>query len=223
MKIAAAKDMKLVKENMISYVDDHGDLREATEHVYKIEVALAMSDGSEHNAHVYTIKFSDPGAASAFNQFPVDSIENLNRATPPYNLLPRREKASVIYYKYQGRASQNERHHHVRGITMPTCYCNECKDKRHTNVHLTTNTNTNIRTTYSKLIDEGTVIRIDGQGFYYSNANPFYDRLDGVWVGDKGNTISAKEFLNHLLQGDPELVYSHSLSPTINTETGPQQ
>ena len=44
MKIAAAKDMKLVKENMISYVDDHGDLREATEHVYKIEVALTMRD-----------------------------------------------------------------------------------------------------------------------------------------------------------------------------------
>lgn len=80
MKIAAAKDMKVIKENMVSYVDDHGDLREATEHVYKIEVALTMSDGSEHKAHVYTIKFSDPGAASAFNQFPVDSIENLNKA-----------------------------------------------------------------------------------------------------------------------------------------------
>lgn len=51
MKIAAAKDMKVIKENMISYVDDHGDLREATEHVYKIEVALTMSDGSEHKAH----------------------------------------------------------------------------------------------------------------------------------------------------------------------------
>lgn len=80
MKIAAAKDMKLVKENVVSYVDNSGNLREATEHVYKIEVALTMSDGSEHKAHVYTIKFSDPGASSAFNQFPVDSIENLNKA-----------------------------------------------------------------------------------------------------------------------------------------------
>lgn len=75
---------------------------------------------------------------------------------------------------------------------MPTCYCNDCEDKRRTDVHLTTNTNTDIRTTYSELIEEGTVIRIDGQGFYYSNANPFYDRLDGEWVGDKGDAISAK-------------------------------
>lgn len=80
MKIAVAKDMKLVKENVVSYVDNSGNLREATEHVYKIEVALTMSDGSEHKSHVYTIKFSDPGATSAFNQFPVDSIENLNKA-----------------------------------------------------------------------------------------------------------------------------------------------
>lgn len=80
MKIAVAKDVKLVKENVVSYVDNSGNLRETTQHVYKIEVALTMSDGSEHKAHVYTIKFSDPGAASAFNQFPVDSIENLNKA-----------------------------------------------------------------------------------------------------------------------------------------------
>ena len=80
MKIAVAKDMKLVKENVVSYVDNSGNLREATEYVYKIEVALTMSDGSEHKSHVYTIKFSDPGAASSFNQFPVDSIENLNKA-----------------------------------------------------------------------------------------------------------------------------------------------
>ena len=106
---------------------------------------------------------------------------------------------------------------------MPTCCCNDCQDKRRTDVRLTTNTNTYIRTTYSELIEEGTVIRIDGQGFYYSNANPFYDRLDGEWVGDKGDVISAKKFLDHLLHGDPELVYSHSLSPTINTETRPQQ
>lgn len=100
---------------------------------------------------------------------------------------------------------------------MPTCYCNTCEDKRDTNVDLTTSVNSNIRTTYRELIEEGTVIRVDGQGFYYSNANPFEDRLDGVWVGDKGAVISAKKFLDHLLQGDPELVYSHSLSPTINT------
>lgn len=100
---------------------------------------------------------------------------------------------------------------------MPTCYCDTCEDKRDTNVNLTTNANSNIRTTYRELIEEGTVIRIDGQGFYYSNPNPFNDRLDGVWVGDKGAEISAKKFLDHLLQGDPELVYSHSLSPTINT------
>lgn len=100
---------------------------------------------------------------------------------------------------------------------MPTCYCDECEDKRRTNVNLTTNTNTDIRTMYSKLIEEGTVIRVDGQGFYYSNANPFADRLDGVWIGDKGAEISAKKFLDHLLQGDPELVYSHSISPTIDT------
>lgn len=106
---------------------------------------------------------------------------------------------------------------------MPTCYCNDCEDKRYTNVHLTTNTNTNIHTTYSELIELGTVIRVDGQGFYYSNANPFRDRLDGVWVGDKETTISAKNFLDHLLRGDPELVYSHSLSPTLNAETRPQQ
>ena len=106
---------------------------------------------------------------------------------------------------------------------MPTCYCNDCEDKRRTDVRLTTNTNADIRTTYSELIEEGTVIRIDGQGFYYSNANPFYDRLDGEWVGDKGDVISAKKFLDHLLQGDPELVYSHLLSPTINAETRPQQ
>ena len=106
---------------------------------------------------------------------------------------------------------------------MPTCYCDDCEDKRRTGVHLTTNTNTDIRTTYSKLIESGTVIRIDGQGFYYSNVNPFEDRLDGVWVGDKGAVVSAKKFLDHLLQGDPELVYSHSLSPTINAETKPQQ
>lgn len=104
---------------------------------------------------------------------------------------------------------------------MPTCICNDCQDKRRTDVRLTTNTNTDIRTTYSELIEEGTVIRIDGQGFYYSNPNPFNDRLDGEWVGDKGDVISAKKFLDHLLQGDPELVYSHSLSPIINTETKP--
>ena len=75
---------------------------------------------------------------------------------------------------------------------MPTCICNDCEDKRHTDVHLTTNTNTDILTTYSKLIKSGTVIRIDGQGFYYSNYNPFNDRLDGEWVGDKGDVISAK-------------------------------
>ena len=80
MKIAVAKDMKLVKKNVVSYVDNSGNLREATEYVYKIEVALTMSDGSEHKAHVYTIKFSDPGATSAFNQFPIDNIENLNKA-----------------------------------------------------------------------------------------------------------------------------------------------
>lgn len=106
---------------------------------------------------------------------------------------------------------------------MPTCYCDECEDKRHTSVNLTTNTDANIHTTYSELIELGTVIRVDRQGFYYSNINPFRDRLDGVWVGDKGATISAKKFLDHLLQGDPELVYSHSLSPTINAETKPQQ
>ena len=106
---------------------------------------------------------------------------------------------------------------------MPTCICNDCQDKRRTDVRLTTNTNTDIRTTYSELIEEGTVIRIDGQGFYYSNPNPFNDRLDGEWVGDKGAVVSAKKFLDHLLQGDPELVYSHSISPTINTETKPQR
>lgn len=100
---------------------------------------------------------------------------------------------------------------------MPTCYCDTCEDKRNTNVNLTTSANSNVRTKYRELIEEGTVIRIDGQGFYYSNANPFEDRLDGVWVGYKGAVISAKKFLDHLLQGDPELVYSHSLSPTINT------
>lgn len=73
------------------------------------------------------------------------------------------------------------------------CCCNDCQDKRRTDVHLTTNTNTDIRTTYSELIEEGTVIRIDGQGFYYSNPNPFNDRLDGEWVGDKGAVISAKK------------------------------
>ena len=76
---------------------------------------------------------------------------------------------------------------------MPTCYCNDCEDKRRTDVHLATNTNADIRTTYSELIEEGTVIRIDGQGFYYSNVNPFNDRLDGEWVGDKGDVISAKK------------------------------
>ena len=106
---------------------------------------------------------------------------------------------------------------------MSTCYCGTCRDKRRANVHLTTNTNDDIQTTYSKLIQPGTVIRINGQGFYYSNFNPFADDLDGAWVGDKGASISAKKFLDHLLQGDPELVYSHSLSPTINTEKKQQQ
>lgn len=103
---------------------------------------------------------------------------------------------------------------------MPTCYCNTREDKRHTKVHLTTNTNTDIHTTYRELIELGTVIRIDGQGFYYSNVNPFTDMLEGAWVGDKGATISAKSSSNASYKETPNsCTPTHSRPPSTQKQS----